>query len=394
MKKTSKKAKKPFAPLYYCAFLLVSTYYRLRWHVKTDRTALKDLKGPAIVLAPHISDKDHFLVGMELFPHRPTFVLSEHFMGYPLLRPVLKVMRVITKRMFCADVGTIMKIMRALKSGNVVVLFPEGRLTWYGHSLTVTEGTAELVKKAGADVYTVTGNGAYLTFPKWRKKPRRGKISVTADHLFTPEDIKALSVGEIRKRIDNAIFHDDEQAMEDTEYRCSDMTNGLDGILYKCPECGSEFRLRTGGNRIVCESCGESWTLDGRYILHGKHFTRINEWCMWQISQLDPQYDRLECDVRVGAVNDKGNIDHYAGTGHAALCRDMFTFSGTVFGKEISFEKTPESIGGFPITVASAFDIYHENRLLYMHPLPDLRTAVKWVTLLDRIIEDKKKNEN
>ncbi len=383
-----KKFKKPFAPLYYVAYFFIRIYFGLFYGVRVDRSGIKDMKGASLILCPHLSDKDHYLVAFGLFPHRPTFVLSEHFMGFPMLRPLLKVMRVITKKMFCADVGTIMNIRRALKQGNTVVLFPEGRLTWYGHSLNVTEGTAELVKSCGVNVYTVTDSGAYLTFPKWRKKSRRGKINITTEKLFDAAEIKELSVEEIKQRIAQAILHDDETAMAGVKYRCSDMTLGLDGILYKCPKCGSEFKMKAEKNKITCLECGEIATLDSEYVLHGTRFDRINAWCEWQTECLNPETEVLESEVIFGTRNEKGNIDHNAGLGYARLDKSGFSIKGEIYGESIDAFYPIDTLGGFPITVGKAFDVYYKNRLIYIHPQPDTRTAIKWVTLLDRIKEN------
>lgn len=76
-------------------------------------------------------------------------------------------MHVIPKKMFCPDIKTILSIMRAKESGNLIVLFPEGRLTCFGHSLQVTDGTADLVKKLAVPVYMISEDGAYKSFPKW-----------------------------------------------------------------------------------------------------------------------------------------------------------------------------------------------------------------------------------
>lgn len=387
-----KKFKKPFWLIYYPAYFILRIYFGIVYGVKTDRSGIKDMRGASIVLCPHISDNDHFLTAFGLFPHRPTYVMSEHFMGFAKLRPIMKVMHVITKKMFCADVGTIMNIRRALKCGNTIVLFPEGRLTWYGHSLSITPGTAELVKSCGVDVYTVTGNGAYLSFPKWRKKPRKGKINITTAKLFSAEEIKALTTDEIRARIENALVHDDEQAMAGVEYRCKDISEGLDGILYKCPECMSEFSLKTENGHITCTNCGADSLLDNKYVIHNSRFTSINQWCEWQKSMLDPENDVLESEVVFGTVNKDGNIDHNAGKGKARLDKNTFSFEGEIYGEPVNAAYPVDKLGGFPITVGSAFDVYYKNKLVYLHPQPDSRTAVKWVTLLDRIHENGNNN--
>lgn len=388
-----KKFKKPIAIIYYTAYFILRVYYKIVYGVTVDRSGISDMNGASIVICPHLSDNDHFLTAFALFPHRPTFVMSEHFSGFPALRPLMKVMRVITKKMFCADVGTIMNIRRALKSGNKVVLFPEGRLTWYGHSLSVTEGTAELIKSCGVDVYSVVSNGAYLSFPKWRKSARRGKINITTAKIFSAEEIKKLSIEEIKVIVERAILHDDELAMAGVSYKCKNIAEGLDGIIYKCPRCMGEFKMVTSADTIKCTECGLEATLDNKYILHGVEFQRINQWCEWQKQLLDPEKDVLESEVVFGTKDEKGNIDHNAGKGRARLDKSSFSFEGEIFGEKISASYPLDKLGGFPITVGSAFDVYYKNKLVYLHPLPDMRAAVKWVTFLDRIHEYENNND-
>ncbi|MFA5561991.1 MAG: lysophospholipid acyltransferase family protein [Eubacteriales bacterium] len=383
-----KKFKKPFAPLYYPALWLCALYYRFRYGVTIDRRALKGLRGAALILVPHTSTKDHLLLGMALRPRRPTFVLSEHFMTRPKLRPTLKLMHVITKKMFCPDVSTVRNILRAKASGNLIVLFPEGRLSCYGRTLPVAEGTAALVKRLQLPVYTVTANGAYLTFPKWAKKSRRGKIHVVAAALFSPQDLSALSVEEIEARLAVAMAHDDEQAMDGVAYRCRDMTLGLDGILYRCPRCQAEFTLSTRDGHITCP-CGLDATLNEYYRLEGAPFERINDWFLWQQNRIRLT-ERLESPVRVGAVDERGNMDFAAGEGRVTLDGERFTFEGTVFGEPLSFVRATATLGAFPITVAQEFDVYYGGKLYYFYPRPDRRQVVKWVSYLDRVNQERK----
>ncbi len=385
MKKSRQKPfRKPLAFLYILAYYIVAPFFCLKYHVRIDRSGIKNLKGPALVIAPHLCGKDPILLGMTLFPERPNFVVSEHFMAYAPLRPLLRMMHVITKKMYCPDVGTIMNILRAKKAGNVIVLFPEGRLPCYTHSVPVTEGTAELIQKLEIDVYTVTSNGAGLTFPKWRKFGRRGKIQVTTSHLFRAEEIKSLTLAEIQNRVDHAIAHDDELAMEGVSYACRDMTAGLDRILFRCPNCQCEDTLSAQNGHIRC-TCGLDATLDHTYRLHNAPFTRVNEWYLWQQEQMNPDTLVLESKVTIGAINQKGNLISNAGSGIAHLDRNFFHLEGSVFDKPVNFTIPVARIGAFPISVGDHFDVYCNGELYHISTCPNPNDCIKWVTYLDRI---------
>lgn len=385
MKKKQKKIGRPCPVLYHMYLYTAALILRIHGvRLKIDRSGIKDMRGPALILAPHISLKDHILVGLTLLPHRPTFVLSEHFMTKPIIRPALKHLgRVITKKMFCPDVSTIMGIIRAKNEGNVIVLFPEGRLNSVAHSQKVTPGTAQLVKKLGVDVYTVTGNGSALVFPKWGEKYRKGKINVTTQKLISKDDISGLSVDEISKIVDNAIYHDDEKAMAGEEYICKNPAEGLESVLYKCPDCNSEYELTSKESRVMCKSCGAEFELGLDYRFKNGRFGSVNEWFYWQIDELSVD-TVLEDDIKIGTPDEKGNMDFNAGAGHIRLDKSELRLTGEVFGEDVSCVVKTDKIGGMPYTPMREFDIYKDKCLLYLQP-SDGRRIIKYVTLVDKI---------
>lgn len=387
-KKSAKKAfPKPPTIIYYPAIFFVWLYFKLKYRVTIDKSAVKKIKEPSLILSNHLSDRDHYLTALALFPIRPTFVLSAHFMMKKALRPILNAMHVITKRMFDADAGSVLNIMRATRAGNCVVMFPEGRLTWYSHSMRVTEGTAELVKKLKTDVYRIVPEGAALTFPKWAKKPRRGKITVRIEPLFTADEIKALSVEEIYLRMANTFRHDDELACRGIRYKSADTALGLDGILYKCPICKGEHTIKTENSRIKCD-CGLDAALRDDYVIENAPFDSIGKWYEWQYSELDIS-SPLESTVSVGAADENGIMIRGAGGGKCRLDSEFFTFDGTVFDEQISFSVPTADIPAVPITVADRFDVYHDGKLYNFTPTPDPRQTVKWAIYFDRLTDER-----
>lgn len=389
--KKSKKRKKfpsPAAWLYYPAAVIVSLFMRIRYRVTTDKSGVRGIKGPALVLANHLSDQDHFLVGMALLPHRPTFILSAHFMTKRFLRPILKPLHVITKRMFDSDAGTVLNMMRAARDGRILVLFPEGRLTWTSHSMRITEGTADLIKKLKIDVYRVTPTGAALTFPKWGRSSRRGRIKVETEKLISADDIPAMSRDDIYTLITDKLRHDDEESCKGIKFSCRDTTAGLDGILYKCPVCGSEHTLETARSRIRCTACGLDATLSQDYVLTGAPFKSVYEWYSWQYASLNLDTP-LTGEFTVGSTDEHGYIVHDAGHARCTLDRDRFTFDGELFGQPLKFEKPTSDIPAVPITVSKRFDIYHEKMLLHMQPSLDPRETVRWAIFFDRLTDER-----
>jgi len=390
-KKSKKKIGKPNLLLYTIVHAVLKRKYTKKYGITFDKNIVKDIKGPAIVVATHTCDEDHILSALTLYPIRPTYIVSEHFMRNQKTARLLKLMHVITKKMFTPDASTIVNIMRAKREGAVIVIFPEGRLSCYGHSLPVAEGTAELIKKLGVDLYIWKGEGAYLSFPKWREKgsDRRGKIKASVKLLLSADEVAEKDVSEIKEIAEKAILHDDELAMQGIEYKCNDIALGVDKILFKCPKCLKEGSITAKDGHIRCV-CGLDTTLDNFYRLHNAPFERVNEWFEWQQSEIDTENEILSSKVRLGCCKDDGFMDEFAGEGEAYLDKDIFRLSGTMHGEKIEFSLSPEKIGAFPITAGEHFDVYYHGKLIYVYPQPDERMCVKWVCFLDKLMSEKK----
>lgn len=391
-KKSKNKKIGRINPLLYAAvYAVLKPRYTKKYGITYDKELVKEIKGPAIILATHTSDVDHVLSALTLYPIRPTYIVSEHFMHNPPTARLLKLAHVITKKMFTPDLSTIRSILRAKKENAVIVIFPEGRLSCYGHTMPVADGTEQLIKKLGVDVYVWKAAGAYLTFPKWRDKgdDRCGKIHASVKRLLTAEEVSRVDLTEIKRVTAEAILHDDELAMAGVEYAAPEMARGLDKILFKCPVCLAEGTVTAEGNHIRC-SCGLDATLDSRYRLTGAPFTRVNEWFEWQSESIDIETERLSSRARLGCCGADDFMDGNAGTGEIYLDKDVFRLTGTLHGEAVELSTSPEKIGAFPITPGDHFDIYIGGRLVYVYPEPDPKTTVKWVTFLDRLTAAKR----
>lgn len=394
-KKNSKNKIGKVNPLLYAGvYAFFKLKYAKKHKITFDKDVVKNIKGPAIVVASHTCDMDHILSALTLFPIRPTYIVSEHFMHNPSTARLLKLMHVITKKMFTPDVSTIRNILRAKGENAVIVIFPEGRLSCYGRTLPVADGTAELIKKLGVNLYSWKAEGAYLSFPKWRDKgdSRYGEIHASVKLLLSADEVAEKSVNEIKQITDTAMFHDDEAAMDGVKFECEDTSRGVQRILFKCPSCLKEGTITAGGGHIRCE-CGLDATLDSYYKLHNAPFNTLNEWFDWQQSSIDVETEHIFSKAKLGCCGEDGFMDPNAGEGEIYIDKDVFRLCGTMHGKSVEFSVNSERIGAFPITPGEHFDIYHNGELIYVYPTPDPNSTVKWVCFLDHL-NAKRRNEN
>ena len=393
-KKKPQKIGKPAAWLYHPAFLIVSLYYRLRYRVHIYNSELRSMpKGGCVVLATHTSNKDHFLTAMALYPRRVTFVMSEHFFAGKLLRPLLKIMCAIPKKMFCPDTRSVLSMIRAIREGNTLLLFPEGRLTCNGVSCPITPGTAELIRNLGVPVYTITAEGAGKTFPKWAKKPRIGRIDVHLSKLFDGPELKEMPLDDIDRKITDAISHNAWESLPDVKFRSKAPAEGLDGILWKCPECGAEHSLICMENKIVCVKCKLSATVDAHGQITGAPhgIKTVADWFEHNANTLDLS-SPLTSDCTVGVTDGDpkkdGVMRRDVGHGKMTLSADGFTFDGEINGEETHIALLGKDCpGALPITVGDHFDVYSGGKLHFFTPLPDPRDTVKFVAFKDKLNE-------
>ena len=397
-KKKTQKIGKPAAWLYHPAFLIVSLYYRLRYRVHIYNSELKSMpKGGCVVLATHTSNKDHFLTAMALYPRRVTFVMSEHFFAGKLLRPLLKIMCAIPKKMFCPDTRSVLSMIRAIREGNTLLLFPEGRLTCNGVSCPITPGTAELIHNLGVPVYTITAEGAGKTFPKWAKKPRIGRIDVHLSKLFDGPELKEMLLDDIEQKISDAISHNAWESLPDVKFRSKAPAEGLDGILWKCPECGAEHTLICNDDKITCSYCDLHATVDahGRITGAPHGIKTVADWFDHNANTLDLTSPLIsDCTVGMtdGDPKKDGVMRRDVGHGKMTLSADGFTFDGEINGEETHIALLGKDCpGALPISVADHFDIYFGGKLHFFTPLPDPRDTVKFVAFKDKLNESNNK---
>ena len=389
-KKKPKEIGKVNPILFKFLYAVLKPIYTRKYNITYDNEIVKDIKGPAIVVATHTSNEDHILSALTLYPVRPTYIVSEHFMRNKKTAMLLKLAHVITKKMFTPDVSTIINVMRAKKENAVIVIFAEGRLSCFGRTLPIAEGTAELIKKLGVNLYSWKAEGAYLSIPKWSEKggERKGQIKSSVKLLLTAEEIAERSIADIKETVANAVYNDDELAMEGIEYKCEDMTRGVDKILFKCPKCLREGTITAGENHIRCD-CGLDATLDNFYKLHDAPFETVNQWFAWQQNSIDTETESIFTKARLGTPGEDGFMDPNAGEGEIYIDKNEFRLSGTLHGEKIEFSTAPEKIHAFPVAPGDHFDVYHGGKLIYVYTQPDLRACVKWVCFLDKLMEEK-----
>ena len=250
-------AKKPNGVIYFIVYIIFYPLLKALFRLKVRREGPLPDK-PFLVLSNHSSFMDFLLVMLAFYPLRLNAVAARKFFLYRPLDKLLPFMGCIPKNLFDPDARSIISIRNSLKRGGSVLLFPEGRCSTDGEYAGIHASTGKLIKSLGVPVVGCRIEGSYLCMPFWRKGIRRGRVVVSISGLFTAEEAGTASVDEINAAIDERLSGADAKPYGKTfrTSRARRLAEGLEQIIYLCPQCKSEFRLSTKGNEVRCYACG------------------------------------------------------------------------------------------------------------------------------------------
>ncbi|MCA9221352.1 MAG: 1-acyl-sn-glycerol-3-phosphate acyltransferase, partial [Planctomycetales bacterium] len=104
-----------------------------------------------------------------------------------------------------ADVGALKEMLRRLKAGCAVVIFPEGTRSKDGVLGTFRPNALAVARKAGVTIVPVTVSGAHLALPRGSLLPRPKRVSVAYSEPIPAEQVaewdEATLSATIRERI-------------------------------------------------------------------------------------------------------------------------------------------------------------------------------------------------
>jgi len=169
---------------------------------RVDIQGLENLQGlddRVLIVANHTSFLDPVLLALFL-PGNLTFAVNSHVASRGFLKYVFKFVKIFpmdpTKPM------SLKSMIRFLKEGNRIVIFPEGRITVTGALMKIFDGTGLVADKTGATVVAIRIEGAqYTPFSRlkgrvrlrWFPDIRFPDITITVLHpqkITPPKELK------------------------------------------------------------------------------------------------------------------------------------------------------------------------------------------------------------
>ena len=265
-----RKIREPLAALYDAAAGALALFLKkvCRLRVQTEQPLPRS--GPLLVLCSHQGMLDFAVTAAALLPRRLHFVCSDSFFQRPLLAPLLHALGVIPKVQFAADPRCIASILRVLRAGGAVCLYPAGQTSMTGRPGAIAPSVARLVRKSGADVAFLQIHGGFFTRSRFARGLNRGRIDARAGLLFTARQIGALDENEIYRRVCAAVDYDEYRWQRETgaAFVSRHRARGYQNILLLCPRCGARASYSARGNRVRCDVCGNAGSVGPDMRLH------------------------------------------------------------------------------------------------------------------------------
>ena len=237
-----------------------------RWFFHYSYDSLKNMEGPYLLLVNHNLELDPIVVGVAA-GKQLYFVASEHItrkgIGTWLLMTLFKP---IIHQKGRQGMNTVKQMLKTLKDGHNVCIFPEGNRSFNGLTGEILPSIGKVARRSGAKLITYRIEGGYFTQPRWSTTLRKGKMQGRLIHEYSVEELKALTDAQLNEAICRDLYEDayETQKRERVAFKGKNLAVGLESTIFTCPFCGRIGNMHSEGSRFYCD-CG----FDAVYDVYG-----------------------------------------------------------------------------------------------------------------------------
>ena len=307
-------------------------------HFKFTTHGMEKIKGqPCLILMNHSCFLD-LMIASRIFYPKPYGIVctTDGFVGKEWL---MRFLGCIPTQKFVSDVSLIRDMEYMLKEKKTsVLMYPEASYSFDGTATALPRKMGVLLKKLGVPVVTVITKGAFGRQPLYNcLRKRKVRVSAEVTCMATAEEVKAKTVRELDEMLDKAFSFDNFAWQRDNEIEITEpfRADGLERILYKCPNCGKEGEMSGKGVFLTCGHCGKAWEMDifGQLkAVEGEtEYPHIPDWYAWEREEVRRELEEgtysLETDVDIGMMVDFNAI-YMVGEGHLSHSEEGFHLTG------------------------------------------------------------------
>ena len=398
---TCRKIKKPnpfIAAIVYFCLKLVARKNKATFIYEYDREALKNK--PAILLAGH-SSRPEFIYVLAGYGRRDIHVICGYQnMCQKYIYPILLRLGVIAKYLYQPDLNSAKQMLRVVREGRGLVLFPEGLQSTTGSSHPINPATVDLLRVCKLPVILCTSEGAYLSKNRYSRDKKKGKMTFRYQMLFTEEEVKTLSKEELYQRLLEKFAYNDFEANRRNRVPFKGkLPNiaGLDNIIYRCPQCQKEFDMEVVGEEMVCHACGLTVGMNEYYdlipIKGNLPFQDIDQWFKWQRRVLhkevveNPDFS-METATDLYTISDhslkwKRNNHVFLGKGKVKMNRQELVVTGE--SGEVLLHCDMKAIYSLTFALDGEMEFYYHNEYYVLSPTEHPKQRIKWTIASEEI---------
>ena len=144
----------------------MSFYFRARMKIRTEGAENVPDKGPFLLVLSHQSHLDSLL--LHTFCPRLIFTLAKSSVfRTPFMAWLAPRVGALPTRRYQIDPQAVRVVLRLIRRGEGVGVFPEGERSWDGNLQRLRAGSIRLLLKAGVPVIPCGIIGTYEIFPRW-----------------------------------------------------------------------------------------------------------------------------------------------------------------------------------------------------------------------------------
>lgn len=218
--------------------------------------------GSCFLYGNHSNNFDPFLVNWPLpLGKASSGVLTAEYMQRGLIATVFRNIGLLSTRKRVPEPHLVGRILRLLRDGRNVLIYPEGGRRWDGRPARWIQSTAKLFARAKHPVHPVLTHGSYVAWPRWADWPRPARIEVEVLPAVDLSDV--TNTEDAVRRLAAPLDIDEnlppEHVLPRRAFRPAD---GIHRLLYRDPRTGNPDTLfTTDGHRIQSRDGGLDWQM-------------------------------------------------------------------------------------------------------------------------------------
>ena len=236
---------------------------------------------PCLVLMNHSSFIDLKNASTILYP-RPFNIVctSDGFVGKGWL---MRLIGCIPTKKFVSDTRLVRDMVYAVKElKSSVLMYPEAGYSFDGTATPLPDSIGRCLKMLGVPVVMIRTYGAFARDPLYNGlRLRKVKVSADMKYVLSPQEIAEKTPEELND-FDNFRWQQENKIRISESFRAE----GLNRVLYKCPNCMTEGKMIGTGTKLICQDCGKQYELtEYGYMeaLEGEtEFSHIPDWYKWE----------------------------------------------------------------------------------------------------------------